>query len=54
MNLYRLFTSRGAQYWVTAWSVDPAIAKIEHMTGDRVSCWFIGGSLPANVTPITA
>ena len=49
MNLYKLFTSEGSQYWALALCSHVAIAKIENLSGERVSCWFIGGVVPAGL-----
>ena len=50
MNCYQLITRKGAQYFVRASFSHDAIAKIEKLTGDVVSCWFIATSLPKGAT----
>lgn len=54
MNVYQLFTEDNQEYWVLADTSYRAIAYIELMFKKKVSCWFIGKSIPKNITPLVA
>ena len=53
MNVYQLFLRSGECHFVLSHDVEIAIRKIEKMTGQFVSCWFIAKSLPSNSNLIT-